>query len=84
MGLDWLLLGEKLNDKFRRNPHLFLLLPEFKQLLSMQPVGWDISIVKANETLNPGESMYPPYPSIGKQFFFFFEAIERVCAAFGF
>lgn len=69
MGLDWLFLGEKPNDKFGHNPHLFPLLPEFKQLLFMQHVSWDISIARANETLNPGESMYPPHPSVGKQFF---------------
>lgn len=82
MRMDWLLLGEKPNDKFGQNPHLFPLLPEFKQLLFMQPVGWDISIVKANETLHPGESMYPPPPQHWKTIFF--EAIKRVCAAFGF
>ena len=69
MGLGWAASWLKALWHTWAYPHLFPQLPEFRQLLFMQHVGWDLSTVEANKALNPGESMYPPHPSTGKHVF---------------
>lgn len=56
-------------------PHLFPPLLEFRQLLFMQHVGWDLSTVAANKALNPGESVYPPHPTTEKCSFLTIESM---------
>ena len=70
MGLGWAAALFKALWHMQAYPHLFPPLPEFRQLLFMQHVGWDLSTVAANKALNPGGSVYPPHPTTEKHSFF--------------